>query len=177
MVKLFIISCRETLYLVVSVCLSVCTLVCLSVWLSYIFVPNFVANLCPRFLNESLHLLLDSGLYIQPLIQIYILYVRSLLEYCSVVWHSTLTGDQSHDLERVQKLCFKIIFGDKNWGYDLDKTGLERLSIRREEKCLKFGLKSLLHPVHSRMFPVNPQVLTNSSEEGRSGEHFMVNFA
>jgi hypothetical protein len=76
------------------------------------------------------------------LIQIYILYVRSLLEYCSVVWHSTLTGDMSHDLERVQKLCLKIVWGDKYCGYDdaWDKTGLERLSIRREENYLKFGL-------------------------------------
>ena len=27
----------------------------------------------------------------EDLVQIYILYVRSLLEYCSTIWHSTLT--------------------------------------------------------------------------------------
>ena len=47
----------------------------------------------------------------EDLINIYILYVRSLLEYCSAVWHSMLTVDQSHDLEKVQKLCLKITLG------------------------------------------------------------------
>ena len=67
----------------------------------------------------------------EDLIQIYKLYLCSLLEYCSVLWHSILTGEKSHDLERVQKLRLKIIMGDKYCGYDdvLDKTGLERLSI------------------------------------------------
>jgi hypothetical protein len=114
----------------------------------------------------------------EDLINIYILYVRSLLEYCSVVWHSTLTVEQSHDLERVQKLCLKIILGDDYCGYDsaLVSCGLEKLSVRREARCLKFGLKSLLHPTHSAMFPVNPQVLTNP-DNTRSSEHFLVNFA
>ena len=99
----------------------------------------------------------------EDLIQIYILFVRSLLEYCSTVWHSTLTVEQSNNLERVQKLCLKIILGQDYQGYDdaLEKCGLERLTLRREAKCLNFGLKSLLHPVHCEMFPVNPQVLTN----------------
>ena len=57
----------------------------------------------------------------------------------------------------------------------LDKCSLERLNIRRETKCLNFGLKCLLHPVHSEMFPVNPQVLTNP--DARISEHFQVNFA
>ena len=113
----------------------------------------------------------------EDLIQIYILYVRSLLEYCSTVWHSTLTVEQSDNLERVQKLCLKIILGNQYQGYDdaLDKCSLERLNIRRETKCLNFGLKCLLHPVHSEMFPVNPQVLTNP--DARISEHFQVNFA
>ena len=113
----------------------------------------------------------------EDLIHIYILYVRSLLEYCSTVWHSTLTVEQSNNLERVQKLCLKIILGEDYHGYDdaLEKCGLERLTLRREAKCLNFGLKSLLHPIHSEMFPVNPQVLTNP--DSRIGEHFVVNHA
>ena len=114
----------------------------------------------------------------EDLITIYILYIRSLLEYCSTVWHSTLTTDQSNNLERVQKLCLKIILGDCYDGYDnaLEACGLENLSKRRESRCLKFGLKSLLHPIHSDMFPVNPQVLSNPYNI-RSSEHFTVNSA
>ena len=118
------------------------------------------------------------GVPTEDLLNIYILYVRSLLEYCSVVWHSTLTVEQGKKLENVQKLCLKVILGDKYNGYEnaLKDCCLEKLSKRREDKCLKFGLKSLLHPVHSSMFPVNPQILTNPHNT-RNTEHFQVNWA
>ena len=118
------------------------------------------------------------GIPLEDLIDIYILYVRSALEYCSVVWHSTLTKEQSTDIENVQKLCMKIILGREYTSYDdsLIKCGLEKLSTRRESRCLKFGLKSLLHPVHSQLFPVNPHVI--SAPYGSSSrEHFTVNRA
>ena len=44
------------------------------------------------------------GVPTSDLIEIYILYIRSILEYCSTVWHSTLTVDQSKQIGRVQKL-------------------------------------------------------------------------
>ena len=118
------------------------------------------------------------GVSTDDLLHIYILYIRSLLEYCSVVWHSTLTGDMTHDIENVQKVCLKVILGENYAGYDdaLELCGLDKLSVRREEKCLKFGLKSLLHPVHSRMFPVNAHVLENTLNT-RNNEHFKVNWA
>ena len=116
------------------------------------------------------------GVDTEELVHIHILYIRSLLEYCSVVWHSTLTGEQCHNMERFQKLCLKIILGTEYDNYDqaLQCCGLERLEVRREQKCLNFGLKSLLHPVHSKMFPVNPQ-LDNCNT--RNQEHFTVNWA
>ena len=118
------------------------------------------------------------GVPTADLIHIYLLYIRSLLEYCSVVWHSTLTVQQSDNLERVQKLSLKIILGQYYDGYEnaLKWSGLERLVERREQRCLKFGLKSLLHPVHSKMFPINP--LTDKNLPGtRHREHFVVNKA
>ena len=45
---------------------------------------------------------------------IYMLYIRSILEQSSVVWHSSLTQDNSDDLERVQKAAGKIILGNKS---------------------------------------------------------------
>ena len=60
-----------------------------------------------------------------------------------------------------------------------DKPGvceLEKLAVRREARCLKFGLKSLLHPVHSSLFPVNPNVLTDYHNTPNR-EHFQVNWA
>ena len=117
------------------------------------------------------------GTPMEDLLDIYILYVRSLLEYCSVVWHSTLTVQQNNDIERVQKLCLKIILGSKydNYEQSLKISGLDKLSDRRESRCLKFGLKSLLLPLHSKMFPVNPHVLKGTSALQK--EHFHVNWA
>ena len=118
------------------------------------------------------------GVPTEDLLNIYMLYIRSLLEYCSLVWHSTLTDEQSHNLENVQKLCLKIILGDQYDGYEdaFRKCDLGSLVDRREEKCLKFGLKCLLHPIHSDMFPVSPHVLTDSLDT-RSSKHFRVNLA
>ena len=48
------------------------------------------------------------GVPTEDLLNIYILYVRSLLEYCFVVWHSTFTVEQGKNLENVQKLCLYL---------------------------------------------------------------------
>ena len=92
------------------------------------------------------------GIPTEDLLDIYIMYIRSRLEYCAVVWHSTLTVEQSNDIERVQKLSLKIIMGAdyKDYEHALEIVGLDKLSERREARCLKFGLKSLLHPKHHK---------------------------
>ena len=107
------------------------------------------------------------------LVHIYILYIRSVLEYCSVVWHSTLTEEQSQCIEKVQKTCLKIILGKEYVSYDvaLKECSLETLISRREQRCLTFALKCLLHPRHARMFPVNSNIDKNT----RRREHFKVN--
>ena len=117
------------------------------------------------------------GIPTADLLDIYTMYIRSRLEYCAVVWHSTLTLEQSNDIERVQKLSLKIIMGAdyKDYEHALEISGLDKLSERREARCLKFGLKSLLHPNHHKLFPVNPHVLSNISLPNK--EHFHVNWA
>ena len=57
------------------------------------------------------------GVQQDDLIDVYCMFVRSLLEYCSAVWHSTLTQEQSADIERVQKTTLKMILGDHYMGY------------------------------------------------------------
>ena len=45
----------------------------------------------------------------------------------SVLWHTTLTVEQSQAIERVQKTCLKIILGSEYTSYAgaLDYTGLD----------------------------------------------------
>ena len=108
------------------------------------------------------------------LIEIYYLFIRSLLEYCSVVWHSTLTIEQTADIERVQKTCMKIILGDHYTGYEaaLKLYNLDTLKIRRDRRSLNFGLKALKHPKHQKLFPLS----SPDEHHLREAEKFHVNF-
>ena len=92
---------------------------------------------------ELLRKVASFGTSIDELKNIYILYIRSILEQSCVVWHSSLTEENSQDLERIQKSAVKIILGSKYTEYEsaLDKIDLETLSERREKLCLKFFKK------------------------------------
>ena len=111
----------------------------------------------------------------EDLLDVYKLFIRSLLEYCSVAFHSRLTQEDIQDLERVQKTSLKVILGDQYLDYPsaLAKCGLESLYSRRESRCLDFALRCVKHPVNSRLFPLN-QVPANDL---RQTEKFEVNFA
>ena len=76
---------------------------------------------------------------------IYLTYVRSILEQSAVVWHSSLSGKNRRDLERVQKAAVRIILGENYTSY---RNGLKMLNLitlneRRKELCLKFAKKCL----------------------------------
>ena len=56
-----------------------------------------------------LHNLVSFEVPLRKLINIYILYIRLVLEQSATVWHSSLTCEETRALERVQKVCLKII--------------------------------------------------------------------
>ena len=58
------------------------------------------------------------GTCTDDLIETYVLFIRSKLEYCSVVWHSRLTGEQRNLLERVQKTYLRVILGECYVSYE-----------------------------------------------------------
>ena len=49
----------------------------------------------------------------EDLVQIYCLYIRSVLEYNSSVWFSSITEKENNDLERVQKCACRIILKEE----------------------------------------------------------------
>ena len=73
-------------------------------------------------------------------------YLRPILEYASVVWHSSLTLKQNKDIERIQKRACRVILGHNYTSYDdaISSCNLDYLDVRREKLCLKFaeGLSS-----------------------------------
>ena len=115
------------------------------------------------------------GVGIEDLLEIYKLFIRSVLEYCSVAFHSSLTMEQTEKLERIQKTCLKVIIGDMYISYNiaLEMCNLETLSSRRQKRCLNFSLKCLKYPQTAKLFPLRPTNETNV----RDPEVFSVNFA
>ena len=83
-----------------------------------------------------LHKLFDFGLQMEDIIEIYILYIRSILDRSAVVWHSSITQD-----EIIAIVALRIILDDLYESYDhaLRVTGLPTLKDRRTNLCRKFA--------------------------------------
>ena len=116
------------------------------------------------------------GIKREDLLTIYKLFIRSCLEYCSVVFHSSLTIEQIKAIERIQKVSLKIILGSDYTDYQtaLQTCNLKKLHLRREQRMLDFAHKSLKHPKHNQMFPISKQFHSNPFNI-RSKEKFHVN--
>ena len=112
----------------------------------------------------------------EELKNIYILFVRSILEQSCVVWHSSLTIEDSNDLERVQKSAIKIILKEEYEEYEpgLQKLNIQSLHERRITLCENFAINTSKHETLHTMFPRNENKATL---EPRNTESFKVNMA
>ena len=108
----------------------------------------------------------------EDMTHIYKMYIRSLLEQSCQVWHSSLTEQNSDDIERVQKSALRIIEPELNYNEAIEKLGIQKLSNRRNELCLKFAKNCLENEKTKHMFP------QNKNKTGRKvKEKFKVQFA
>ena len=109
---------------------------------------------------------------------IYILYIRSILEQSCIVWNSSLTAENCDDLERVQKAAVRIILGKNYTNYEnaLIKADLEPLKKRRDELCKTFAEKCIEseHEPTKKMFPRNKK---KHSMKMRESNKFKINHA
>ena len=89
---------------------------------------------------QLLHKLSEFKPRIEDLKQIYILYIRSILEQSSNIWHTSLSKDDEDNLERVQKSAFKFILRQKYKTYEnaCQVLNLQTLKDRRKELFRKF---------------------------------------
>ena len=92
----------------------------------------------------------------QDLKNVYLTFIRSVLEQSAVVWHSSLTQKNRDDLERVQKVAVKIIAETKSLPYNeaLKVLKLETLNKRRTNLCLRFAKNCLKNEKMKDLFPV-----------------------
>ena len=113
---------------------------------------------------------------VEDLKDIYILFIRSILEQSATVWHSNITEENSSDLERVQKSAVKIILKEKYSNYEnaLAQLGIESLDLRREHLCLNFARKCVKNQKLAHMFPKNTKPHGMNS---RHEEKYKVQFA
>ena len=66
-----------------------------------------------------------------------------MTEHAVIVWNSGLTKKQVNDIERVQKVAFKIILGCKYVAYEQACAYFHVLTLaeRRHNLCTKFAVK------------------------------------
>ena len=125
---------------------------------------------------ELLRKISSFGASLDELKNIYILYVRSLLEQSCMVWHSGLTEENAQDLERIQKTALKIILQEKYSSYEKALTilDLETLEERREILCIEFAKKCLKSDKMKQLFTKNSKI---HPMETRNEERYDVDFA
>ena len=101
------------------------------------------------------------------MVNIYILYIRSILETSAVVWHSSITQAETSEIERVQKVALRIILGGEYEDYKkaLNISGLQTLSDRRIALCKQFAKNCTKSSKMSHIFPLNQHTVNTRNPE------------
>ena len=109
------------------------------------------------------------------LVQIYYLYIRSVLEYNSSVWFSSITQEESSDIERVQKCACKIILKEEYTDYEaaLVRLNMQSLRERRQMLAKRFAVNCTKSENFKQMFPLNEKQQMGL----RKHEKYVVSFA
>ena len=100
----------------------------------------------------------------KTMFDVYTKEVRSILELAVPVWHSGLTKQQSVDIERIQKISFRIILGQNytNYAHACKTLSAQTLEERRTKLCLKFAKRNLTSE-NSFFTKLKPQIKTRSN--------------
>lgn len=85
----------------------------------------------------ALRLLRKSGVSQVDLVKIYCSLIRSILEYASPVW-AALSDYLANLIESIQRKALRIVFPGVEYQDALIQSGLQCLSTRRTNACLKF---------------------------------------
>ena len=94
---------------------------------------------------------------IEELRNIYIIFIRSNLEQSCVLWHSSLTLEDSNNLERVQKSSLRIILQEDYEDYEkiLQQVNLQSLYERRISLCKNVATNTARQERLHTLFPHN----------------------
>ena len=122
-----------------------------------------------------LHRLYSFNIHDSEMVNIYVLYIRCMLEQSCQVWHHSISEEEIVDIERVQKVACKVILQDRYISYAqaLKLLNLDTLKDRRNALCLKFAKKCLKNDKARDLFPIN----FTDDKNTRDREIFEVQFA
>ena len=132
--------------------------------------PNMNAQvdaICKKFRSRIWYLrhLHHNGFDENELLKVYKSTILPCHDYCSSVFHSSLTLSQTIVLERLQAKALKAIYGfDPSYRELMEKAGLSTLRARREERELRFALKCTQSERFKDWFPKLPTTRTRSLE-------------
>ena len=106
-------------------------------------VNNMISRASRRLF--MLYVLRKHAAPIEDMLTIFQIYIRPILEYACAVWHSSLTQNQSYQMEKIQKRTCRIILGKDYENYEsaLQTLNIHSLAHRRDNLVLKFGQQLL----------------------------------
>jgi len=121
---------------------------------------SHVNSICAKASSRLffLKILKRSSLSTGDLLCFYTSAVRPVLEYACPVWHNSLTNEQCHQIESIQRRALKIICGQNYTGYNeiCSNFKLSSLSDRRSELCKAFFENSNKGCLHYLLPPPRP---------------------
>ena len=98
--------------------------------------------------------------------------IRPVAEYCSSVFYSMINKADSLELERIQMQALRGIFSWRlSYSKLLEKSGLERLDTRRENRFLELAKKMQQSTRFASWFPLR---LNRCPELRDTGEKFKI---
>ena len=132
----------------------------LGIWLQDDLKWNYnTKQICIKAYSRmnKLNKLKHVGICESDLLTIYKLFIRSICEYCSVVYHTSLTKELSDKIEAIQSTALKIILAERYVDYknSLIYFKMECLSQRRQSHMERFDVKCTKDTFNQSLFPRN----------------------
>ena len=119
---------------------------------------------------------LSFGASTEEMVHLWTVFCRSVLEQSCVVWHGTLTQDNTDDLERTQKTFCKLMLKEKYETYEnsLLLLNLDSLTERRNILSLKFAKSGIKNNKLNDLLPLTDKI---HNMKTRKNEMYKVEFA
>ena len=125
---------------------------------------------------QLLRSVLTFGASTEEMVHLWTVFCRSVLEQSCVVWHGTLTQENTDDLERTQKTFCKLILREKYQTYEnsLLLLNLDSLKERRKVLTLKFAKSGIKNNKMNDLLPLTDKI---HDMKTRKNEKYRVDFA